>query len=52
MVPCYYSVSLHNDWAVLVPVGLVGVAAMAGLLYRMRHTLKTLRGGTPEPAAA
>jgi PST family polysaccharide transporter len=41
---------IKNDWAVLVSVGLVGVAAMAGLLYRMRHTLGTLRSGTPEPA--
>lgn len=42
--------ALTNDWLVLISVGLVGVAAMGAMLYRMRATLKTLRGGTPEPA--
>lgn len=36
---------IHNDVLALLPAGIIAVVAMAGLLYRMRHLLKALRGG-------
>ena len=39
-------VFVTNDWVVLPLVGLVGMAAMAAVLYRMRATLKSLRSAS------